>query len=746
MQSPENISQIAAASLDAARETPDAADHEEGATVIAPLSGAQSAASTRSAENDATSFQSVLPPLDATPKNASLAGTSAAPNAAAGAMPHIASLPDETASNAVTPAADSISQTATATVTTSTDATTFPGDTVSQNAAVTDATAQTVVSPDAASANDTALAEAANAENSATTSAVPAENMAAHEPPRTLFPGSFLGGEYEITGVLSRGLTNVYEAQQGDYGNTTPCLIAEREFVAPAVATMPQQTAPPSAETDASTRAAISLSADDAAGSGAFLEDVDTLPPSSASLPREENAASTRSETPSLESGLAANGLDVESEAAPPASIGEIQLEAPLFPPSVYFTQDDREYLAMAHFQSEALQDHREATNDERALAMLNALAAGLCELEAKKLHAIFSTDTLRVDDNGALRFLGFVGPASGNPTPSYLEQLRDCTAFILKRVFAESSTMNLQDEFGALAFSAELKEVARKISGGEYSRAAEAAEELSRLSPPGRKLRADAALLSDVGQERELNEDAGFFARLQRAAHLGARDYDLYVVADGMGGHEGGEVASDLTLSSLQNRLSEYSRDVDFDDNVAVRAMLLKVIDAVNADVVALTETPRYRATRAKPGATLCFALRIGARVFVGNVGDSRAYKFSAARGLERVSKDHSYVQTLIDRGELTEEEAFTHPDGSIITAHIGYPKLKTRDVFLRLFSPGDKLLIVSDGVTDMLRDREIAPFLEEGDSAAVCRALVNASNEAGGLDNITALCVSFS
>jgi serine/threonine protein phosphatase PrpC len=79
----------------------------------------------------------------------------------------------------------------------------------------------------------------------------------------------------------------------------------------------------------------------------------------------------------------------------------------------------------------------------------------------------------------------------------------------------------------------------------------------------------------------------------------------------------------------------------------------------------------------------------------------------------LTRISKDHSYVQSLLDRGEITEEESFDHPEGSVITAHIGYPKLKLRDVFLRLFAPGDKLLLVSDGVTDMLRDAEYEPHI---------------------------------
>ncbi len=102
--------------------------------------------------------------------------------------------------------------------------------------------------------------------------------------------------------------------------------------------------------------------------------------------------------------------------------------------------------------------------------------------------------------------------------------------------------------------------------------------------------------------------------------------------------------------------------------------------------------------------------------------------------------------MQSLIDRGEITEEEAFDHPEGSVITAHIGYAKLKTRDVFLRLFAPGDKLLLVSDGVVDMLRDREIEPYLHENDPAVICRNLVNASNAAGGADNITVVCVVFS
>ena len=171
----------------------------------------------------------------------------------------------------------------------------------------------------------------------------------------------------------------------------------------------------------------------------------------------------------------------------------------------------------------------------------------------------------------------------------------------------------------------------------------------------------------------------------------------------------------------------------------------MLDIIDEVNSAVVNLTQTPAYRGHRAKPGATLVFAVRLGRRVFVGNVGDSRAYLWNEAAGLQRISKDHSYVQSLIDQGELSEEDSWGHPDGSIITAHIGDPKLRLKDVFLRLFKTGDKLLLVSDGVVDMLRDSEIEVFLKEENPREIVRDLVDASNTAGGADNITAICVCF-
>jgi protein phosphatase len=426
-------------------------------------------------------------------------------------------------------------------------------------------------------------------------------------------------------------------------------------------------------------------------------------------------------------------------------------LESALFPASQWTTSGDREYLIFDWVDSIALQDWREVANDARYLQIVSTLATGMRELEAKNLQADFSRETLRFDDKGNLHFFGFTDTKPENRTPdSSLQPLRELNAFLLRQVFGESATIRLDDQWAALAMSEEVKTFARNLEE-EFSSLDDVLQALQLLPCnasgvlPARVLRAEAALVTDVGQEREVNEDSGLISRFARGGHDKSFDLELYAVSDGMGGHEGGEVASDLTLATLQ-RAIESRLQIDWSDNVAVRMALSDVIEEVNQAVIALTESEKYRVTRAKPGATLTFALRIGARVFFGNVGDSRAYKWNAASGLQRVTKDHSYVQTLIDAGELGEEEAWDHPDGSIITAHIGMQKLKQRDILLRLVAPGDKILIVSDGVIDMLREAEIALYLKKEGPHEICRHLVDASNDAGGHDNITVVCVCFS
>jgi protein phosphatase len=317
---------------------------------------------------------------------------------------------------------------------------------------------------------------------------------------------------------------------------------------------------------------------------------------------------------------------------------------------------------------------------------------------------------------------------------------LRGVNEKLLKRVFAPAATMRLDDPWSALPFCVETIDLIRAIQEEEIS-LVECRERLAEIAP-AKVLLPDAALLTDVGQERDLNEDSGAILHLERQGQLHQNTIDLWIVADGMGGHEGGEVASDLVVTSLQTQLIKRAPDINWNDNAAVRNSLFEMVQIVNREVFELGSSHKGRS---QPGSTLVAALRLGRRLFVINVGDSRAYLWSEKRGLARVSKDHSYVQTLIDQGELTPEEAFGHPQGNIITAHIGMKKLEECDVFMRYILPGDRLFLVSDGVVDMLPESEITELMTTPGAAALCETLVAASNDAGGADNITALVADF-
>lgn len=527
------------------------------------------------------------------------------------------------------------------------------------------------------------------------------------QPPRPLVAGAFLGGEYEVKELLSRGLVNFYLALGGDYSQPQPFLVAEREY--------PADSVPAPIETEA------------------------TETPAEVNAMEETEAAivATLGESDSNQA---------EHEIPPAAALPRAELSSVLFKQGVNFIQDGREYLILPYEDSYTLQDWREPTNDARYARSALTLFEGLRELEGKGLTAQLTRDTLRFDDDGELRFYGFVDRADGTIHPEsqvpLLTQLRETNAFLLKHVFAESATMRLDDEWSGLAIAEETRSFARHLADESNT----SLEELAGRVPPlfTGALRVESAVLTDVGQEREVNEDSAMITRIARVGHRQSFEIELYAVADGMGGHEGGEVASDLTLNALYDAIAART-DLNWRDNVAVRAALWQVIEEVNSAVIALTDEPPYRSMRHKPGATLVFALRCGPTLFIGNVGDSRAYLWNAVGGLQRATIDHSYVQTLIDSGQLQPDKAWGHPDGSIITAHIGMTKLKQRDVFLRMVAPGDKLILVSDGVVDMLRDEEIEPHLHHDDPHEVCRRLVEASNRAGGHDNISVVCVGF-
>jgi serine/threonine protein phosphatase PrpC len=476
-----------------------------------------------------------------------------------------------------------------------------------------------------------------------------ANDAASMGPPRALFPGSFLGGEYEIKEVLLRGTFNFYLADAGDYGSHEWKLVGERL--------------------------------------------IETTEP-----------------------------LDGPKDA--------------FFPPATRFVQDEREYAVWDFENLKPLDDWKAHPNDETYFQMIGSLARGFASLEAANLAPDLPREGLFLNAAGQLKAFGFFDAPSEKLGMSATEQLAALSSRFAKTNLAAGATLRLDDEFGALPFSEEVKVFAKALSEGDFASAGDVVTALEAIKP---LRKTEVALLSDVGMERELNEDCGLITKSSRAGHARNYELELLAVADGMGGHEGGEVASDLTLSSLEAALAKRQQ-LDFSDNAVVLGAMGEMLVEVNAAVVGLTENPPYASMRNKPGATLVCALRVGSRVFVGNVGDSRAYRWNDELGLQRFTKDHSYVQDLLDKGAITEDEAWGHPDGSIITSHIGMLRGMKRDVFLRLLSAGDRLVLVSDGVVDTLRDIEIEQIIaDHSDASGLCAALVHAANEAGGIDNIT-------
>jgi len=227
-----------------------------------------------------------------------------------------------------------------------------------------------------------------------------------------------------------------------------------------------------------------------------------------------------------------------------------------------------------------------------------------------------------------------------------------------------------------------------------------------------------DQGKRSDTGRQRSANEDS-FFVRSP-----------IFVVADGMGGAQAGEVASKAAADA-------FDRDLP---STAPEAFLRETIEAANSEI---HELAREDSAKAGMGTTITAVIvdAEGESVAIGHVGDSRAYRLRSGK-LERLTRDHSLVEEMRRKGQLTEEQAEDHPQRSIITRALGPEPDVEVDVQTVPATPGDVFLICSDGLTTMLGDEQIASLLAGATSMdAAVRALVDEANRAGGRDNITAL-----
>lgn len=223
---------------------------------------------------------------------------------------------------------------------------------------------------------------------------------------------------------------------------------------------------------------------------------------------------------------------------------------------------------------------------------------------------------------------------------------------------------------------------------------------------------------VTDIGRVREHNEDS-----------LLAQP-PLFAVADGLGGHLAGEVASSIAIDVL---VASAPRHAD-------SKALARAVHAANRAVVGAAEEGTGRSGM---GTTLTAAIVEGTHVAIAHVGDSRAYLLRAGT-LERLTEDHSMVADMIRRGTLTEEESRVHPNRSVITRALGTDPNMCADTYDIDAAIGDRLLLATDGLTGMLTDGEIADIATSStDPQAAAKALVDAANEAGGQDNISVVVV---
>lgn len=241
---------------------------------------------------------------------------------------------------------------------------------------------------------------------------------------------------------------------------------------------------------------------------------------------------------------------------------------------------------------------------------------------------------------------------------------------------------------------------------------------------------RISAAAGSDVGQDRDNNED-GFLMLSERGA---------WIVCDGMGGMAAGELATEIALAAAELVLSpdRISEGVAAGE-AATRALLREAVAAADA---AVKEKQREARRLRGMGCTLVAALYDGVRLHIVNLGDSRAYLISEG-AMRLLSVDHTYAAELVRMGEITESEARHHRMRHQLTVAIGHMRQESAPDFACVTPrAGDRLLLCSDGLWEMVTDAEIARIVREShDPEAAVERLIEAANAAGGDDNITAV-----
>jgi protein phosphatase len=228
------------------------------------------------------------------------------------------------------------------------------------------------------------------------------------------------------------------------------------------------------------------------------------------------------------------------------------------------------------------------------------------------------------------------------------------------------------------------------------------------------------AYVKSDVGLVRENNEDSYIFL-----------PPNLFIVADGMGGHVAGEIASQMASTMVSKYILEHKNDA------APDILLEQAINKANSLIYQMSQ---HKQECHGMGTTLTAAYVDGSTVYFGHVGDSRIY-LTHDGDMRQITEDHSLVWELVKNGNNTREEASVHPQRNILTRALGTSPEVQIETGVFVWKPGDAILLCSDGLTNMLSEANILELITNESCSLVLDKLVEQAKAAGGLDNITVI-----
>lgn len=247
----------------------------------------------------------------------------------------------------------------------------------------------------------------------------------------------------------------------------------------------------------------------------------------------------------------------------------------------------------------------------------------------------------------------------------------------------------------------------------------------------------------TDVGLKRKRNEDATRYIHKVSKGHFGHYEFHALILADGMGGYQKGEIASNRVCDALSLFTAEAMGDIISsagEKDGGVDSVMEGFSNGISRTIESVNDELFRQGDEETMGCTLVYVLQFNDHVFTAHIGDSRAYLISDA-GLMQMTRDHSYVNALLDNDVITPDEALEHPMRNVITRSIG-TKEKVEVEFGQHFLPrNSRVLLCSDGLSDLVTDKRILDIIHDVPSPRVCDALIAEANGNGGKDNISVL-----